>query len=858
VNGGDKCAEVYYQQTCDITITGGDWTPIGNGDNYFAGIYDGGNYTISGIRISSTSDYQGLFGKVLGTTNQHRGYIQNIILENSTIAGKEYIGGIVGRLTDGHVKNCHVRSSVTVKAGVDGTSGTSSSNKNSGFGGVVGYFRNGTVTDCTSMATVNNGGHEYVQYFGGVIGYMDQSSSTATATDCFSYGMKAIGAKRNGTVTNAKRVYKIDCTDGSITLPDEVGDTDGFYFDGIGYYKSGVSVPLTVTLGEPAAGYALSVSYKDVSDHAIAPNADGEYLYTTTASNATVTAAIVPDPVHFSQSGDEYTIHTATGWGVFCDALQDNATYNKFSGKTVRIDDDIEVSRMAGSQYHDFCGTFDGQEHTLTFNYGTSDAYANDEYAAPFHYVSNAGSVAANFKNLHVAGDIYTQAKYAAGLIAQHWGTVNVENCRVSTVIHSSVAGDGTHGGFEAVNVGTLNITGCVFDGKLLSKNSGDDATINCGGFVGWHNGGTTNISNSLYAPATLGEGETEVGPGTTGQAPSATFGRNTVNSITNSYYTRTLGTEQGLGYSFDTTPVNIGTAGTAYSVSGITPYTRGLLYDGHYYMTPEAVSLADNAANDVASKNGYFADVTLTSRKLYKDGAWNTLCLPFDVALDGSPLAGAEARTLTSASITEETAGTTLNLTFGDPVSPSGDQGGLLTAGTPYIIRWTRASDYVDDDAHNIVSPTFSGVTIDATDRPFTSTDKKVTFRGTYAPIEWDTENTNILFLGTNNTLYYPQPKDGKNPSINACRAYFELNGITVGDPSFSVRSIVFNFDDSETTSIDHSQFTIDNSPLTIDNEAGAWYTLDGRKVNSPFTIHNAQLPKGIYIHGGRKVVIK
>lgn len=219
MNGGDKCAEVYYQQTCDITITGGDWTPIGNGDNYFAGIYDGGNYTISGIRISSTSDYQGLFGKVLGTTNQHRGYIQNIILENSTIAGKEYIGGIVGRLTDGHVKNCHVRSSVTVKAGVDGTSGTSSSNKNSGFGGVVGYFRNGTVTDCTSMATVNNGGHEYVQYFGGVIGYMDQSSSTATATDCFSYGMKAIGAKRNGTVTNAKRVYKIDCTTAASPCP---------------------------------------------------------------------------------------------------------------------------------------------------------------------------------------------------------------------------------------------------------------------------------------------------------------------------------------------------------------------------------------------------------------------------------------------------------------------------------------------------------------------------------------------------------------------------------------------------------------------------------------------------------------
>ena len=26
---------------------------------------------------------------------------------------------------------------------------------------------------------------------------------------------------------------------------------------------------------------------------------------------------------------------------------------------------------MAGSQSHDFCGTFDGKQHTLTFNYGT-------------------------------------------------------------------------------------------------------------------------------------------------------------------------------------------------------------------------------------------------------------------------------------------------------------------------------------------------------------------------------------------------------------------------------------------------------------------------------------------------------
>ena len=43
-----------------------------------------------------------------------------------------------------------------------------------------------------------------------------------------------------------------------------------------------------------------------------------------------------------------------------------------------------------------------------------------------------------------------------------------------------------------------------------------------------------------------------------------------------------------------------------------------------------------------------------------------------------------------------------------------------------------------------------------------------------------------------------------------------------------------------------------IDNGELMIDNRAGAWYTLDGRKLDK------APKTKGIYVNGGRKVVIK
>ena len=270
---------------------------------------------------------------------------------------------------------------------------------------------------------------------------------------------------------------------------------------------------------------------------------------------------------HFSvnDAGTEYTIHTAKGWGLFCDALQDNDTYNRFSGKTVRLGDDITVSRMAGSDKHDFCGTFDGDEHTITL----------DGNSANGCYTLFRNAVGATIRDLHVTGTITTAGKYAAGFISGMWGNVTIENCRSSVIIRSSVSGDGTHGGFVAVNnSGTLDITGCTFDGKLLT--TGTTATSHCGGFVGW-NDGTLTITNSLYAPAALADGETEVIDGDSN--PSATFARNGA-TITNSYYTRTLGTAQGKQSHCITAGENVtvahsGTA-TEYTTSGITAYKDG------------------------------------------------------------------------------------------------------------------------------------------------------------------------------------------------------------------------------------------------------------------------------------------
>jgi len=171
----------------------------------------------------------------------------------------------------------------------------------------------------------------------------------------------------------------------------------------------------------------------------------------------------------------------------------------------------------------------------------------------------------------------------------------------------------------------------------------------------------------------------------------------------------------------------------------------------------------------------GFTGSVKLAGRILHKDGKWNTLCLPFDVVLEGSPLEGATARPLTAATIT----GTTLNLTFGDAVS-------TLVAGTPYMIKWESGDD--------IVNPVFQGVTLDATDRSVSidldsPSGGSISFNGTYGVMTFDAADPSILLFG-GNKLHYAVNGD----NLGACRAYFLVN------PAGSLTDYVMNFGNGET----------------------------------------------------------
>jgi hypothetical protein len=211
--------------------------------------------------------------------------------------------------------------------------------------------------------------------------------------------------------------------------------------------------------------------------------------------------------------------------------------------------------------------------------------------------------------------------------------------------------------------------------------------------------------------------------------------------------------------------------------------------------------------------------------------------------------LAGDDVVAMTLDNTTSGLSGTTLTLNF-NAVSTTVEQAGLIPAGTPFIIKWASK----ESPAANLVNPVFNGVTINKATNNVTSTDGKVTFIGTYDAQTFTSEDKSILFLGAENTLYWPKPdlSDSNNPqypSIGAQRAYFQLNGIIAGSNA-EVREFKLNFgdEDSNTTGID----VVDSGQWIGDSSSDSWYTLDGRKLNGEPT------KKGMYIVNGKKVVIK
>ena len=202
--------------------------------------------------------------------------------------------------------------------------------------------------------------------------------------------------------------------------------------------------------------------------------------------------------------------------------------------------------------------------------------------------------------------------------------------------------------------------------------------------------------------------------------------------------------------------------------------------------------------------------------RSLSKD-YWNTFTIPFNLNI-------AEARIREYSGLS----GTTMLF----------DAAENIEAGKPYLIT----------PAEDIVNPTFTDVTLKATAAQ-TITNGSYSFVGIYSPYDLELDQTE-LFLGDEDLLYYPA-----NASVRGMKGLRAFYRVPAGA---SAKVDISEVDPIEEDEDSYEDVTlIDGIPVATPHFSSGIYDLYGRRVADSAAALST-LPKGIYVVGGKKLIVK
>ena len=207
-------------------------------------------------------------------------------------------------------------------------------------------------------------------------------------------------------------------------------------------------------------------------------------------------------------------------------------------------------------------------------------------------------------------------------------------------------------------------------------------------------------------------------------------------------------------------------------------------------YTDEESENIEANLAPYIGTK--YTLAELDIHRTLYRDGYFNTICLPFDLnaaQIAVSPLVGAQVYEFVSA----QKVNGQLNIEISGPIDH-------IDAGIPYLIKWAKTTPEIigDEDGDGVGVLAFKNVNV-VTNQGSTLGEGEVQFIGNIGIAQLVELDTNNLFLGENNTLYYPEGED----RLKGFRAYFQLSA---GESPAPAR---FVFRQNTPTDIERTQYS-------------------------------------------------
>lgn len=479
---------------------------------------------------------------------------------------------------------------------------------------------------------------------------------------------------------------------------------------------------------------------------------------------------------------------------------------NQGSVENLILDDDCSITGdeyVGGIVGYNYWGSILGCTNRAAVN---GKMYAGGIAGHSEGYISDC----ANMGNIE--GD--ESSGYMGGIVGENFGTV--EGC----VCNSNISGGYCVGGI----LGFIDTSGATMEACIYSGNSVTAEESSVGAIIG------LIMSSEADAP----------------RRNNAVARDREFVAVHNNYYVNDFdfGGAHGedviendgavRGYILGTSLVTSGVIGQeisdSFTLNGIVCCENGLKYGEDSFIL-SFLPLYNTGGNDevLSQYDGNTVSVKLINRTLFTDGDWNTLCLPFDVedgneeddiSFTGTILEGATVMTLASADFSEGS----LSLEF--------DLAESISAGVPYIVKWEDVNNELDD----IIEPNFNNVYImNVPDLENTKVETDyVDFIGCFEPLTIEEANPNLLYLGAQNTLYYPNAA----MTINAFRAYFKLN---LEGGANAIKAFNLSFGDEEMGIKEICNYS---------NSSNTWYTLDGRYLNEKPSAG------GIYIHNGRKVV--
>jgi len=578
VNGGNAFTGVYFLMTTNINLGvapyNAGWTPIGNVNNIFNGIFNGGNHVIQSLTVKGPNNYAGLFGRV-GTS----GGVESLgIDENSSVSGNNFVGSVAGA-NGGMVTNCYNTGTVSDGISVGGVvgfnyAGTVTNCYNTGSvrgfldaGGVAGY-NYGAVTNCYNTGPVSDISFEPGNYVGGAVGY-----NAGTVTNCYN-----TGSVSGNSSTNIGGVAGISY--GTIT---------NCYYNTDNYTGTNNDLGKGLTTTQMAANDVLAGSMSGLGS-AFEKRANIGHLYypelsvfknntdptVQEASRISVIAGI--SPVAWSGSGtetDPYLINNADDLARLSAEVSGG---NAFTGVYFLMTADINLGAAPynagwtpiGNVNNIFDGIFNGGSHVvqsltvkgpndyvgLFGNVGTSGVVKDlgiDENSSVSGYNYTCGVVGVNYgsvTNCYNLGSVSGNLG-VGGVVGWNYGSVT--NCYNT----GSVSGNGSVGGVVGTNSGT--ITNCFNMGSVSGIGS-------VGGVVGVNYGMITNCYN------TGSVGSTSIAGGVVGWNFGTVASCYNTGSVSNSG-SNGAGGVVGLNYGTITNCYNTGSVSGVDHVGGVAGY---------------------------------------------------------------------------------------------------------------------------------------------------------------------------------------------------------------------------------------------------------------------------------------------